>query len=207
MSRLAPVERPPSLLGWIMSFAQRRMLGKTISPSKVVYNRLPRMWNLSWALVNLELRGYTIDEELSLLIALLADVDVDTLEGAGQALDRVHGELRSLPAEALGDVKRKQERFVVVGEPRFARERDPALFDALRSAGVGAVSGPHRSGQYARPVLALVRAVASPVADPGLDAAAVDRHCEMATRNAWLDERARSLVGGYRVVWMLPKER
>ena len=68
MSRLAPIETPPSLLGRLMSFAQRRMLGKTITPSKVVYNRLPRMWNVSWALVNLELRGYTLEEELSLLI-------------------------------------------------------------------------------------------------------------------------------------------
>jgi AhpD family alkylhydroperoxidase len=83
MSRLAPVERPPKLLGRILSYAQRRMLGKALTPAKVVYNRIPRMWNVSWALVNLEMRGYTLDEELSLLIHVRASL----LNGCGFCAD------------------------------------------------------------------------------------------------------------------------
>jgi len=68
MSRLAPIDRPPTLLGRFMAFLTRRQLGKEITPARVIYNRLPRMWNVSWALVNLELRGYTLPSELRLLI-------------------------------------------------------------------------------------------------------------------------------------------
>ena len=66
--RLAPVDRPPTLLARVMSFMTRRMLGKEITPARVIYNRMPRMWNVSWALVNLDLRGYTLPEELRLLL-------------------------------------------------------------------------------------------------------------------------------------------
>jgi alkylhydroperoxidase family enzyme len=66
--RLAPVDRPPTLLARVMSFMTRRMLGKEITPARVLYNRMPRMWNVSWALVNLDLRGYTLPEELRLLL-------------------------------------------------------------------------------------------------------------------------------------------
>ena len=55
--RLEPIEKPSSLLGRFLSWAMRRQLGKTITPAKVLYNRVPRMWNLSWALLRLELQG------------------------------------------------------------------------------------------------------------------------------------------------------
>lgn len=66
--RLAPVDRPSSLLGRLMSLAMRWRLGKTIMPARVIYNRVPRMWNVSWALVNLDQRGFTLPHELLLLI-------------------------------------------------------------------------------------------------------------------------------------------
>jgi alkylhydroperoxidase family enzyme len=66
--RLAPIEKPPTLLGRALSYAQRRVLGKTITPAKVVYNRVPRMWNVSFALVNLDLRGFTLPHELLYLM-------------------------------------------------------------------------------------------------------------------------------------------
>lgn len=66
--RLEPIDRPSSWLGRLMSFAMKRQLGKVILPSRVVYNRIPRMWNVSWALLNLEMRGLTIPWDLRLLI-------------------------------------------------------------------------------------------------------------------------------------------
>src|SRR5262245_23468505 len=66
--RLAPIERPPTLLARFMSFASRLALGKTITPAKVVYNRVPRMWNVSWALLNLDLRGFKLSHELRFLM-------------------------------------------------------------------------------------------------------------------------------------------
>ena len=66
--RLSPIEKPPTLLGRVLSFAQRRVLGKAITPAKVVYNRVPRMWNVSWALVMLDLRGFTLPHELLYLM-------------------------------------------------------------------------------------------------------------------------------------------
>lgn len=104
MSRLAPVETPPTMLGRFMSYAQRRMLGKAITPSKVVYNRLPRMWNVSWALINLELRGYTLEEELSLLIHVRGSM----LNGCGFCADI---------AKARAVQKRLgMEKFAALGE-------------------------------------------------------------------------------------------
>jgi alkylhydroperoxidase family enzyme len=66
--RLEPVPRPASLLGRILSFAMQRQLGRVITPAQVIYNRVPRMWNVSWALIRLQLRGLRIAPDLRLLI-------------------------------------------------------------------------------------------------------------------------------------------
>lgn len=66
--RLEPIERPASLLGRIMSAAMRWQLGKTITPAKVVYNRIPRMWNVSWALIRLDMNGFTLPHDLHMLV-------------------------------------------------------------------------------------------------------------------------------------------
>ena len=66
--RIEPIDKPSSWLGRLMSFAMHRQLGKQITPSRVVYNRVPRMWNVSWALFRLEYQGFRISHELTLLI-------------------------------------------------------------------------------------------------------------------------------------------
>ena len=66
--RLEPIERPAGLLARIMSAAMRRQLGKTITPAKVVYNRIPRMWNVSWALIRLDMSGFTLTHDLVMLV-------------------------------------------------------------------------------------------------------------------------------------------
>ena len=66
--RLEPIDRAPTLLGRLMSWAMRRQLGAVIMPARVLYNRVPRMWNLAWAQIRLEMQGMELDHELALLI-------------------------------------------------------------------------------------------------------------------------------------------
>ena len=66
--RLTPVDRPSSWLGRLLSFAMRRELGRAITPARVIYNRVPRMWNVSWALIRLQMQGLRLDPELRLLL-------------------------------------------------------------------------------------------------------------------------------------------
>ncbi len=66
--RLAPIDAPSSWLGRLLSFAMRRQLGRVLTPARVVYNRVPRMWNVSWALIRLDLHGIRLPTELVLLL-------------------------------------------------------------------------------------------------------------------------------------------
>jgi len=70
--RLEPIDRPASLLGWLITLAMRWRLGKDITPARVIYNRVPRMWNVSWALLRLQLQGLRLDPELRFLVQLRA---------------------------------------------------------------------------------------------------------------------------------------
>jgi alkylhydroperoxidase family enzyme len=81
--RLTPVDRPPTLLARVMSIFARRMLGKDTTPARVIYNRMPRMWNVSWALVNLDLRGFELPHELRHLM----HVRISMLNGCGFCRD------------------------------------------------------------------------------------------------------------------------
>ena len=65
--RLAPIEKPPSLLGKLLDGAIRRMLGRPITPSQVVYNRVPAAWRISLAFQLFERFGSKLPSELRLL--------------------------------------------------------------------------------------------------------------------------------------------
>lgn len=65
--RLSSIDRPSSLLGRLMTRATRKMFGREITPARVVYNRVPRMWNVGLALYRLE-RDSTLPAGLWLLI-------------------------------------------------------------------------------------------------------------------------------------------
>jgi alkylhydroperoxidase family enzyme len=70
--RLEPIDRPASFLGRLITFAMRWRLGKEITPARVIYNRVPRMWNVSWALLRLQMQGLRLDPELRCLVQLRA---------------------------------------------------------------------------------------------------------------------------------------
>ena len=66
--RLAPITNPPSLLGKLLDAGTRRMLGRSITPSQVVYNRVPAAWWISLAFLLFERFGSKLESELRLLV-------------------------------------------------------------------------------------------------------------------------------------------
>ena len=66
--RLDPIDRPPTLLARIAGVMMRRQLGKVITPARVIYNRVPRMYNVSWQLVRIEREGLELEARLRGLV-------------------------------------------------------------------------------------------------------------------------------------------
>jgi alkylhydroperoxidase family enzyme len=66
--RLAPIEKPPSLLGKLLNLAIRRELGRSITPSQVIYNRVPAAWRITLAFQLFERYGAKLPQELLLLL-------------------------------------------------------------------------------------------------------------------------------------------
>lgn len=67
--RLTPIERPPSLLGKVLNLAIRRSLGRSITPSQVIYNRVPAAWRIALAFQLYERFGAKLPHDLMLLLS------------------------------------------------------------------------------------------------------------------------------------------
>ena len=65
--RLSPIARPPTLVGRLLDAAIRRTLGRSITPSQVVYNRVPAAWWISLSFQLFERAGAKLPAELRLL--------------------------------------------------------------------------------------------------------------------------------------------
>jgi alkylhydroperoxidase family enzyme len=66
--RLEAIERPPTLKARIAAWLMRRQFGKVITPALVVYNRVPRMYDVGYALIKLQQRGLVLDPTTRFLI-------------------------------------------------------------------------------------------------------------------------------------------
>lgn len=66
--RLEPIVKPPTLLGRLLDAAVRGALGRSITPSQVVYNRVPAAWRISLAFQLFERFGAKLPEALRLLV-------------------------------------------------------------------------------------------------------------------------------------------
>lgn len=66
--RLSAIEKPSSLLGWVLDFAIRRTLGRSITPSQVIYNRVPAAWRISLAFQLFDRFGAKLPHDLLLLV-------------------------------------------------------------------------------------------------------------------------------------------
>ena len=67
--RLTSIEKPPSLLGKLLDLAIRRTLGRSITPSQVIYNRVPAAWRITLAFQLFERFGAKLPQELLLLVS------------------------------------------------------------------------------------------------------------------------------------------
>jgi alkylhydroperoxidase family enzyme len=59
--RLEPVNRPPTWKARLAAWSMRRRLGKVMTPARVVYDRVPRMYDVGWALLKVQERGLVLD--------------------------------------------------------------------------------------------------------------------------------------------------
>jgi len=120
--RLPPIEKPPSPLGKLLNFAIRRMLGRSITPSQVIYNRVPAAWRISLAFQLFERFGAKLPGELLLLVT----THVAMLNGC----------------EFCQDIKRAVAVRSKLGTKRFdalADWRSSPLFDARERAALAYV--------------------------------------------------------------------
>ena len=102
--RLAPIEKPPSLLGKLLNLAIRRELGRSITPSQVIYNRVPAAWRITLAFQLFERYGAKLPQELRLLL----QTRVAMLNGCAFCQDikravAVRGQLGTERFDALAD--------------------------------------------------------------------------------------------------------
>lgn len=136
--RLEPVQRPSSFLGRVMSFGMQRVLGQTIMPAKVLYNRVPRLWNVAWANLRLT-NSLTISREL----ALLLQTQIALRNGCEFCVDiaRAFAVRQAMGIERFDALARWQESDVFDDAERAAlayaeamsdRRVDDAVFEALR---------------------------------------------------------------------------
>lgn len=66
--RLQPIENPKGLMAKIAYFMTKRRLGKVITPMKVVYARVPPLFRLAYAEVNIVEGKLTIDPVINFLV-------------------------------------------------------------------------------------------------------------------------------------------
>jgi alkylhydroperoxidase family enzyme len=65
--RLAPIEKAPTWKTRIVGWVSRRRLGRDTTPAQVIYNRMPRAFDVSWAIMKLD-GDLAIGKPLGLLV-------------------------------------------------------------------------------------------------------------------------------------------
>ena len=66
--RLEPIDRPPTLKARVAAWLMKRQFGKVITPARVVYNRVPRMYDVGYALIKLQQGGLVLDPTTRFLV-------------------------------------------------------------------------------------------------------------------------------------------
>jgi len=66
--RLEAIDRPPTLKARVAAWLMKRQFGKVITPALVVYNRVPRMYDVAYALIKLQKRGLVLDPTTRFLV-------------------------------------------------------------------------------------------------------------------------------------------
>jgi alkylhydroperoxidase family enzyme len=138
--RLDPIDRPPTLLARIAALRMRRELGKVMTPARVLFNRVPRMYNVSWQLVKLQRDGLVLAQDLRLLIQVWVAminrctfcVDIAKAQAVQQQLplDKFH----ALPEWRSSPLFSERERAALAYADAATRNKqvDDATFAELR---------------------------------------------------------------------------
>lgn len=138
--RLDPIGRPPTFLARIAAMMMRRELGKVITPARVLYNRVPRLYNVSWQLVKLQRKGLELEQELRLLVQVWVAminrctfcVDIAKAQAVEQhlPLDKFH----ALPEWRTSPLFSDRERAALAYADEATRHKkvEDATFDTLR---------------------------------------------------------------------------
>ena len=66
--RIEPIEQPRQLIAKIAYWMTKRRLGKVMTPMKVVYARVPALFRLAYAEVNIVDKKLTVDPVISILV-------------------------------------------------------------------------------------------------------------------------------------------
>ena len=138
--RLSAIEKPSSPLGWLMDFAIRRTLGRSITPSQVIYNRVPAAWRIALAIQLFERFGSKLPHDLLLLVT----THVAMLNGCEFCADikravAVRGKLGIERFDALADWRshsgwsdRERAALAYVEEATLAKHVVDETFSELR---------------------------------------------------------------------------
>ncbi|MCL4685900.1 carboxymuconolactone decarboxylase family protein [Myxococcota bacterium] len=138
--RLDPIDQPPTLLARIAALMMRRELGKVMTPARVLYNRVPRMYNVSWQLVKLQRDGLVLEQDLRLLVqtwvaminrcAFCIDISKAQAVQRRLPLDKFH----ALPDWRTSPLFSDRERAALAYADEATRHKqvDDATFDELR---------------------------------------------------------------------------
>ena len=138
--RIEPIEKPGSLLLKIAYAMSKRMLGRVITPMKVLYTRVPPMARISYSL------SQAVDKKLSLEpgLRLLVTAQTSAINGCGFCLDMKHAfavqegigleKLQALDRYRESDLFDERERAALdyTGMITRSRQVDDATFDTLK---------------------------------------------------------------------------
>jgi len=138
--RLAPIEKPPTLKARVAGWMMKRQLGKVIMPALVVYNRVPALYDVSYALLKATRSGLSLDTGLRLLVQTWAAminrchfcVDIAqaqaVMEGIGLEKFYALPEWRESPLFS----ERERAALAFVDEATRSKRVDDATFERLR---------------------------------------------------------------------------
>ncbi len=138
--RLAPIEKPKHLVTRIVYWMTKRRLGKVMTPMKVVYARMPKIFRLVYEEVKLIENGITVDPMISFLVrSWVATINgctfcVDIAQAVAiqkhMALEKFH----ALPEYRTNPLYSDRERAALayVEEATRAKRVGDATFENLR---------------------------------------------------------------------------
>jgi alkylhydroperoxidase family enzyme len=138
--RLTPIEKPTGLFMRIAYALSRRMLGKVMTPMKVLYARVPAVAGVSFH------ASYVMDRKLSLPheLRLLVTAQTSALNGCGFCLDLKHAmavqeklgleKFQALASYQTSPLFSDRERAALdyCGEATRSRRVSDATFERLR---------------------------------------------------------------------------